>query len=235
MRDENCLRRQWALLRSLTSRHLGLTIRQMAEDVGVTQRTIRRDLDVFRSVGFPLDETVGEFGRKTWTIKAARDHPPLAFTYDEAIALYLGRRMLEPLVGTPFGEAAEDAFRKIRAALGPGALDYLIQWRVANYFNSQRGRRSRQPRPAQIANFDFSHIESGLAQPDQIASDRELIAKIHSELAEMTPDWAEAVRSRYGFPGVPALTEIARKKGKSRQSVEKHARKGLRELKIAIT
>ena len=118
---------------------------------------------------------------------------------------------------------------------GIGRLHLFIQWRVANYFNSQRGRRSRQPRPAQIANFDFSHIESGLAQPDQIASDRELIAKIHSELAEMTPDWAEAVRSRYGFPGVPALTEIARKKGKSRQSVEKHARKGLRDFKIAIT
>jgi proteasome accessory factor B len=128
MRDENCLRRQWALLRSLTSRHLGLTIRQMADDMGVTQRTIRRDLDLFRSVGFPLDEAVGEFGRKTWTIKAGRDHPPISFTYDEAIALHMGRRMLEPLAGTPFGEAAEDAFQKIRAALGPGALDYLRQF-----------------------------------------------------------------------------------------------------------
>lgn len=118
---------------------------------------------------------------------------------------------------------------------GLGRLHRLIKWRVASYFNSQRGRRSRQPRPAQIANFDFSHIESDLAPPDQIASDRELIAKIQSELAEMTPAWAEAVRSKFGFPGVPAPNEIAQKKGKSRQSVEKHARKGLRELKIAIT
>ena len=58
MRDENGLRRQWALLMSLTSRHLGLTIRQMADEVGVNQRTIRRDLVVFRNVGFPLIEEV---------------------------------------------------------------------------------------------------------------------------------------------------------------------------------
>ncbi len=128
MRDETCLRRQWALLRSLTSRRIGLSIRQLADELGVTQRTIRRDLEVFRSVGFPLEETIGEFGRKSWTIKASRDQPSLAFTYDEAIALYIGRRMLEPLAGTPFGEAAENAFLKIRAALGSGALDYLTRF-----------------------------------------------------------------------------------------------------------
>lgn len=128
MRDENRLRRQWALLRALTSRHLGLSVRQMADELGVTARTIRRDLDVFRSVGFPLEEDVGEYGRKTWRVKAARDQPPLAFTFDEAVALYLGRRLLEPLAGTPFGEAARHAFGKIRAALGPGALRYIEQF-----------------------------------------------------------------------------------------------------------
>jgi predicted DNA-binding transcriptional regulator YafY len=125
MRDENCLRRQWALLRSLTSRHMGLTIRQMAEDVGVTQRTIRRDLVVFRDVGFPLVEEIGEFGLKTWRIRGGRDQPALSFTFDEAAALYLGRRLLEPLAGTLFWEAARGAFQKIRAALGPSVMEYL--------------------------------------------------------------------------------------------------------------
>ncbi len=54
MRDENCLRRQWNLLRALASRRLGLSIREMADEMGVTRRTIRRDLEVFRSVGFPV-------------------------------------------------------------------------------------------------------------------------------------------------------------------------------------
>jgi predicted DNA-binding transcriptional regulator YafY len=116
MRDENCLRRQWALLRALTSRHLGLTIRQMADEVGVTGRTIRRDFVVFHDVGFPLVEEVGDFGLKTWRIRGGRDQPALSFTFDEAAALYLGRRLLEPLAGTLLWEAARGAFQKIRAA-----------------------------------------------------------------------------------------------------------------------
>jgi predicted DNA-binding transcriptional regulator YafY len=125
MRDENCLRRQWTLLRALTSRHMGLTIRQMADEVGVTGRTIRRDLVVFRDVGFPLVEEIGEFGLKTWRIRGGRDQPALSFTFDEAAALYLGRRLLEPLAGTLLWEAERGASQKIRAALGPSVMEYL--------------------------------------------------------------------------------------------------------------
>ena len=67
MRDETCLRRQWALLRALASRHLGLTIRQMADDLGVTGPHDPPRPRRLPRVGFPLEEAVGEFGRKTWT------------------------------------------------------------------------------------------------------------------------------------------------------------------------
>jgi predicted DNA-binding transcriptional regulator YafY len=49
----------------------------------------------------------------------------LAFTFDEALALYLGRRLLDPLAGTFFWQAAHRAFRKIRATLGTNAIDYI--------------------------------------------------------------------------------------------------------------
>ena len=137
MRDETCLRRQWALLRALASRHFGLTVRQMADEVGVTTRTIRRDLDVFRTVGFPLEEDVGDFGRKSWRIKGAVGQPALGFNFDEAVALYLGRRLLDPLAGTPFGEAARSAFQKIRASLGAGALAYLERFAEAFYLTGE--------------------------------------------------------------------------------------------------
>ena len=125
MRDEKGLRRQWALLRALSSARHGIPIKRMAEELGVTERTIRRDLGVFRSVGFPLEEHVGEFGRKTWRIVSDRAGPPLTFTFDEAVALYLGRELLEPLAGTFVWEASRNAFRKVRAALGREALEYL--------------------------------------------------------------------------------------------------------------
>ena len=43
----------------------------------------------------------------------------------KAIALYLGRRFLEPLAGTEFWDSAQRAFRKIRVSLGPDALKYI--------------------------------------------------------------------------------------------------------------
>jgi proteasome accessory factor B len=128
MADQLPLVRQWVLLRTLCSRHYGVTIKDMVQELGVGEKTIRRDLETFRAAGFPLKETVGEFGRKTWHIEAGKAEPGLSFAYDEAIALYLGRRFLEPLAGTVFWEAAQRAFKKVRATLGADALKYIDQF-----------------------------------------------------------------------------------------------------------
>jgi predicted DNA-binding transcriptional regulator YafY len=120
--------RQWILLRTLCSRHYGVTIKDMVHELNVSEKTIRRDLETFQAAGFPLNEVVGEFGRKKWHIDAGKAEPGMNFAYDEAIALYLGRRFLEPLAGTVFWEAAQRAFKKIRATLGVEALKYIDQF-----------------------------------------------------------------------------------------------------------
>jgi predicted DNA-binding transcriptional regulator YafY len=125
MPDDPALRRQWILLKALSSSRLGLTVRALAEDLGVTEKTVRRDLARFRGLGFPLEERVGAFGRKSWRIAPAGDQPPLSFSFDEAAALYLGRRLLDPLAGTAFGDAARRAAEKVRATLGRAAREYL--------------------------------------------------------------------------------------------------------------
>ena len=128
MADQLPLVRQWVLLRTLCSRHFGVTIKDMVHELNVGEKTIRRDLETFRAAGFPLKEVKGEFGRKTWHIDAGKAEPGLSFAYDEAIALYLGRRFLEPLAGTMFWEAAQRAFKKVRATLGADALKYIDQF-----------------------------------------------------------------------------------------------------------
>jgi predicted DNA-binding transcriptional regulator YafY len=128
MADQLLLVRQWVLLRTLCSRHYGVTVKDMVHELNVGEKTIRRDLETFRAAGFPLKETVGDYGRKTWHIEAGKAEPGMNFAYDEAIALYLGRRFLEPLAGTVFWEAAQRAFRKIRATLGADALKYIDQF-----------------------------------------------------------------------------------------------------------
>jgi len=121
--------RQWVLLRTLCSRRYGVTIREMVDETGVSEKTIRRDLKTFEQAGFPVVESVGDHGRKQWRIEHSRDDPPLSFAFDEAVALYLGRHLLEPLAGTVFWDAAQRAFRKIRSSLGSSALKYIDRFR----------------------------------------------------------------------------------------------------------
>jgi predicted DNA-binding transcriptional regulator YafY len=128
MADQLPLLRQWVLLRILCTRHYGVTIKDMVHELNVSEKTIRRDLETFQRVGFPLQEVIGDFGRKTWHMEDGKAEPGLNFAYDEAIALYLGRHFLEPLAGTVFWEAAQRAFKKIRATLGADALKYIDQF-----------------------------------------------------------------------------------------------------------
>jgi predicted DNA-binding transcriptional regulator YafY len=125
MTEASPLVRQWILLRTLCTRRQGATIKELSAEMGVGEKTIRRDLEAFQTAGFPLTETVGQFGRKSWRIDPNNHQPGMSFAYDEAIALYLGRRLLEPLAGTVFWEAAQRAFKKIRATLGKDALKYV--------------------------------------------------------------------------------------------------------------
>ncbi len=125
MTEASPLVRQWILLRSLCARRYGTTVKELAGELGVGEKTIRRDIKAFQTAGFPIIETVGQFGRKSYRIDPEKSQPGMSFAFDEAVVLYLGRRFLEPLAGTVFWEAAQRAFRKIRATLGRDALKYV--------------------------------------------------------------------------------------------------------------
>jgi proteasome accessory factor B len=125
MPDDPPLIRQWNLLRTLAVRRYGVTVREMAQESGVAEKTIRRDLELFDTLGVPLEDIIGDHGRKAWRLAGNWSQPPLTFTFEEAASLYMGQRFLEPLAGTPFWSAAQSAWRKIRATLGDTALRYL--------------------------------------------------------------------------------------------------------------
>jgi proteasome accessory factor B len=125
MSDFQPLLRQWIVLRLLSTRHHGVSVRELADETRVGQKTIRRDLQTLSSVGFPLAEIVGEHGRKLWKLDGGNGLPQLTFTFTEALSLYLGRRFLEPLAGTYIWDGAQSAFLKIRGTLTEPALHYL--------------------------------------------------------------------------------------------------------------
>ena len=121
------IQRQWQILIALNSRQQGLTVVEIATEVGVDTRTIRRDLHAIRAAGFPLVGRVSRQNLKHWTLGNGDSVVPLSFNWSEAVALYLGRRLLDPLAGTNFWHSAHSAFLKIRAVLGESALEHLDQ------------------------------------------------------------------------------------------------------------
>ena len=73
--------RQLDILRELAARTYGLTYRELAEEWGVDKRTIQRDLNDLKEVGFIIDEEERERQTKYFTLK--NNLPPLNFPIDE--------------------------------------------------------------------------------------------------------------------------------------------------------
>jgi predicted DNA-binding transcriptional regulator YafY len=120
------LSRQWRLLRLLEHR-AGRTVEDLATELGVTTRTVRRDLDVAHNAGWPVT-SVSEDGRVRWQFVEgfkASTHLPLSLT--ELLALYFSRDLLKPLAGTLFEDSVESFYGKINALLPPEGRAYLDQ------------------------------------------------------------------------------------------------------------
>lgn len=133
MHETTPILRHWKILHALCARRLGTTVRELSQEMGVSEKTISRDLASLRDIGFPLQESVGEQNRKFWKIENPNGIPPLAFTLEEAAALYLGRQFLEPLAGTLFHQGAKSAFDKIRSFFGDAALRHVTKLAHAFY------------------------------------------------------------------------------------------------------
>jgi proteasome accessory factor B len=131
MPADSPLVRQWVLLQLLCARRYGMSVRELAEETGVTEKAIRRSLAMFRAAGMPLEHRIEAYGRKIWRIRLPSLRPELRFTMDEAVALYLARRLLEPLAGTYVWDAARRALAKIRSVLGRSVCNYAEQWVAA--------------------------------------------------------------------------------------------------------
>src|SRR3954469_17471685 len=115
---DSALLRHLKILRSIAARRQGATVKELAQETGVSVKTIRRDLEVYAAAGFLLTETVEERGRKAWRLEPQHATPQVGFTFEEALALCLARHLLGPLTDTLVGSAARSAIGKVRACLG---------------------------------------------------------------------------------------------------------------------
>jgi predicted DNA-binding transcriptional regulator YafY len=86
------------------------TIGELAMELGVSERTISRDLLDLGELGVPLYSIQGRGGG--FKILKERLLPPIAFTESEAISLFFAAQSLKYYGSLPFGDGTESAMDK---------------------------------------------------------------------------------------------------------------------------
>ncbi len=126
--------RQWKILKRIEAGRY-TTAQDLADEHGVTERTIRRDIEALQEAGFPLYDERNE-GRKVWRlIDGYKQRLTQTFTLAELAALFFGKNLMSFLGGAPFAQDLEAAFGKIQEALPARSLPYLA--RIQELFSAR--------------------------------------------------------------------------------------------------
>jgi predicted DNA-binding transcriptional regulator YafY len=113
------------VIRILEARY-GATVDELAEECCVTRRTVYRDLDAIRDAGYPLMSEPEADGQTLYRfITGFKKLPPITFSLEELMTLYLCRGQLGFLRGTPFQDDLDDIFGRIHSSLPPRSVAHL--------------------------------------------------------------------------------------------------------------
>lgn len=121
----------------------------LAERFEVTERTVRRDVDRLRSLGYPVDATPGSDGG--YRLAAGAHLPPLVFDDDEAVAVAVGLRAAADAAIGGIEDASVRALAKI---------DQLLPDRL---------RRRVSALHTSVVSLRWAHGDDGIIDPDALS------------------------------------------------------------------
>ncbi|TDE95805.1 WYL domain-containing protein [Occultella glacieicola] len=104
----------------------------LAERMGVTDRTVRRDIDKLRELGYPIRATAGVAGG--YQLGPGAQLPPLLLDNDEALAVALG---LAAVAASPVAGVAEGSVRALTK------LEQVLPARLRSRFTSLKAAVTR--------------------------------------------------------------------------------------------
>ena len=107
--------RLFLIIHALRGRRTALPARRLAETLGVSLRTMYRDVADLQLSGVPIE---GEAG-VGYVLRKGADIPPLMFNADELEALVVGTRFARAFAGERLARGAQTALLKIEAVLPP--------------------------------------------------------------------------------------------------------------------
>lgn len=94
----------------------------LASRLGITDRTVRRDIDRLREMGYRIEATMGPDGG--YRLDSGAELPPLLFDDDQALAVAIALRTA-PALGAGIGEAAIRALATMRQVM-PSRLRHRL-------------------------------------------------------------------------------------------------------------
>ncbi|MDF2378185.1 MAG: WYL domain-containing protein [Verrucomicrobiales bacterium] len=90
--------------------------RQLAEQIEVTQKTIQRDITFMQNdLGLPLAYDGAKHGY--FYERPVHEFPMMRYTVEDVVALFLARKAVEPLQGSPLEATLRDSFKRLSGAL----------------------------------------------------------------------------------------------------------------------
>ncbi|BEL03071.1 WYL domain-containing protein [Actinoplanes sichuanensis] len=95
----------------------------LADRLGISLRTVRRDVDRLRELGYPIAAMKGPDGG--YRLGAGADLPPLLFDDEQAVALAIALQIAATTPGNTTGEAAARALHTVRQVM-PSRLRHQI-------------------------------------------------------------------------------------------------------------
>lgn len=118
--------RLFLIIHALRGRRTALPARTLAETLGVSLRTVYRDVADLQLSGVPIE---GEAG-VGYVLRKGSDIPPLMFTADELEALVVGTRFVRAFAGDRLAAGAQAALLKIEAVLPPELRERAARTRI---------------------------------------------------------------------------------------------------------
>lgn len=103
------------------------TVRELAEEFGVSPRTMLRDLQELSGMGVPLYSETGRHGG--YRVLNERVLPPIAFTEEEAVAMFFAVHALRHYDSLPFETESASALQKFYLHMPGDTRDRIDQMR----------------------------------------------------------------------------------------------------------
>lgn len=122
---------------------------ELAERLRVTERTVRRDVDRLRDLGYPVDATPGSDGG--YRLAAGAHLPPLVFDDDEAVAVAVGLRAAAGAAIAGIEDTSVRALAKVERSL------------------PDRLRRRVSALNASVVSLHRAHTDDGVVDPETLS------------------------------------------------------------------